>query len=43
MKIGFLGGTFDPPHRGHTAAANEAALKLGLDLLLLIPTADPPH
>jgi nicotinate-nucleotide adenylyltransferase len=43
MKIGFLGGTFDPPHRGHTGAAQHAAAVLGLDLLLLIPTAQPPH
>jgi nicotinate-nucleotide adenylyltransferase len=43
MKIGFFGGTFDPPHLGHTGAALTAAVKLDLDLLLLIPTATPPH
>ncbi len=43
MKIGFLGGTFDPPHKGHIHAAKNAAAGLGLDLLLLIPTASPPH
>jgi nicotinate-nucleotide adenylyltransferase len=43
MKIGFLGGTFDPPHKGHTAAAALAARRLDLDLLLFIPTARPPH
>lgn len=43
MKIGIYGGTFDPPHRGHMAAAVTAANVLGLDLLLLIPAGIPPH
>ena len=43
MKIGFFGGTFDPPHLGHSGAALTAAVSLDLDLLLLIPTATPPH
>ena len=43
MKIGIYGGTFDPPHRGHMAAAAQAARTLGLDLLLLIPAGLPPH
>lgn len=43
MKIGFFGGTFDPPHLGHIGAAYTAAKALDLDLLLLIPTASPPH
>ncbi len=43
MKIGIYGGTFNPPHLGHLAAARAAVTTLGLDKLLLIPDADPPH
>ncbi len=37
MKIGIYGGTFDPPHRGHMAAAQRRRSQLELDRLLLIP------
>ncbi|NCE65634.1 nicotinate (nicotinamide) nucleotide adenylyltransferase [Pseudoflavonifractor sp. 524-17] len=43
MKIGIYGGTFNPPHLGHMAAARFALEALGLDKLLLIPAAAPPH
>ena len=43
MKIGIYGGTFDPIHRGHMAAAQTAAKLLELDKLLLIPAGIPPH
>ena len=43
MKIGIYGGTFNPPHLGHMAAARTAAAVLGLDKLILIPAATPPH
>ncbi|HIY20339.1 MAG TPA: bis(5'-nucleosyl)-tetraphosphatase (symmetrical) YqeK [Candidatus Flavonifractor merdigallinarum] len=43
MKIGIYGGTFNPPHLGHMTAARHAMEALGLDELLLIPTALPPH
>ncbi len=43
MKIGIYGGTFNPPHLGHMAAAKTAAQVLGLDKLILIPAAEPPH
>ena len=43
MKIGIYGGTFDPIHKGHMAAAKTAAAKLKLDKLLLIPAGLPPH
>ena len=43
MKIGIYGGTFNPPHLGHMAAAQAAVAALGLDKLLLIPAATPPH
>ena len=43
MKIGIYGGTFNPPHLGHLAAAKAAVTELGLDKLILIPAAVPPH
>ena len=43
MKIGIFGGTFNPPHLGHLAAARTAVAVLGLDKLLIIPAAIPPH
>lgn len=43
MKIGVYGGTFNPPHLGHLAAAREAIEVLELDKLLLVPAAVPPH
>jgi len=42
-KIGFLGGTFNPPHTAHIYAAVTAADRLGLKKVLLIPTYIPPH
>ncbi len=43
MKVGVYGGTFNPPHLGHLAAARAAIEVLGLDKLLLVPAAIPPH
>ena len=43
MKIGIYGGTFDPIHNGHLILARDAVEKLGLDELLFIPNAVPPH
>ena len=43
MRIGILGGTFDPMHLGHTALAQAAISELGLDRLLLIPSGEPPY
>ncbi len=40
---GILGGTFDPPHIGHLALAQEAFAQLGLDKVWFVPTGDPPH
>ena len=42
-RIGIFGGSFDPPHIGHFYCALIAAEKLGLDRLLVIPTAIQPH
>jgi nicotinate-nucleotide adenylyltransferase len=43
MKIGILGGTFNPVHIGHLILAEEAREKLGLDKIIFVPTALPPH
>ena len=43
MKIGIYGGTFNPPHSGHLAAARAAAAALGLDRLVFVPAGIPPH
>ena len=42
-KIGVLGGTFNPPHKGHISLARTAIKKAGLDLVVFIPTGLPPH
>jgi nicotinate-nucleotide adenylyltransferase len=41
--IGILGGTFNPPHRGHLALARHARDELSLGRLLLMPARLPPH
>lgn len=43
MKIGIYGGSFNPPHLGHFAAAHAAMDSLCLDRLLIVPASDPPH
>ncbi|MGE4567087.1 MAG: adenylyltransferase/cytidyltransferase family protein, partial [Acidimicrobiales bacterium] len=40
-RIGLLGGTFDPPHLGHLAAALAAQEQLALDQVLLVVANDP--
>jgi nicotinate-nucleotide adenylyltransferase len=42
-SIGIMGGTFDPIHVGHLAAAEEAREALGLERILFIPAGVPPH
>jgi nicotinate-nucleotide adenylyltransferase len=42
MKIGFLGGSFDPVHFGHLIAAQDAYEQYHLDRLLLVPAAQAP-
>jgi nicotinate-nucleotide adenylyltransferase len=41
VKLGILGGTFDPVHLGHLIIAQEAQARLGLDQILFVPTGQP--
>lgn len=43
LRLGVLGGTFDPPHLGHLIVARDAAEGLGLDRVFLVLAARPPH
>ncbi len=43
MRIGVLGGTFDPPHAAHAALARAARAQLGLDRVIWVPAFSPPH
>ena len=43
MRLGILGGTFNPPHLGHLVCAQEAYVQLALTHVLLVPARVPPH
>jgi nicotinate-nucleotide adenylyltransferase len=43
VRVGVLGGTFNPPHLGHLVCAQEAYLQLELSRVILIPARIPPH
>lgn len=43
MRVGVFGGSFDPIHRGHVEPVEAARRVLGLDRVLYVPTARPPH
>lgn len=43
MRLGIMGGTFDPIHWGHIRMAQAGLAELQLDQVLLLPDGDPPH
>jgi nicotinate-nucleotide adenylyltransferase len=43
VKLGLMGGMFDPIHFGHLRAAENAREALGLDQVIFVPAAVPPH
>lgn len=43
MKIGILGGTFNPPHRAHLIVAEAVRIDAGLDRVLFVPSYISPH
>ena len=43
MKLGILGGTFDPIHLAHLRIAEEVRLALELDRVFFVPASNPPH
>jgi len=43
VRLGIIGGTFDPIHLGHLRAAEEIYWAFGLDRIIFVPAARPPH
>jgi len=43
LKLGILGGAFNPPHLGHLILAQEAHSQLGLDRVVFMPYGEPSH
>ena len=43
LRLGVLGGTFDPPHYGHLTLAENGRVQLDLDRVLFVPAGQPPH
>ena len=43
MKIGIMGGTFDPIHIGHLILGEQAYEQFGLDHIVYLPSGNPPH
>jgi nicotinate-nucleotide adenylyltransferase len=41
LRIGVMGGTFDPIHHGHLVAASEVQTRFGLDEVVFVPTGQP--
>lgn len=43
MRVGILGGAFNPPHAGHLVGAQEALVQLELDKVIFMPVGQAPH
>ncbi len=43
MRVGILGGSFDPVHAGHLHLARSAQQAFGLDRVVFVPAREPPH
>lgn len=43
LRLGIMGGVFDPIHIAHLVTAEEALVQFSLDQVLFMPTGDPPH
>ena len=43
MRLGILGGAFNPPHTGHLVCAQEALIQLELDKVVFVPVGEAPH
>jgi nicotinate-nucleotide adenylyltransferase len=43
LRVGILGGAFNPPHLGHLILAQEAHFQLGLDRVVFMPYGEPSH
>ncbi len=43
MRLGIMGGTFDPIHNGHLFVAEEARIRFRLNNVLFVPNGQPPH
>ena len=43
LRLGIMGGTFDPIHIGHLVTAEEACQQFNLDNVIFMPSGEPPH
>jgi nicotinate-nucleotide adenylyltransferase len=43
VRLGVMGGTFNPIHYGHLVAANEVREAFALDMVIFVPASIPPH
>jgi nicotinate-nucleotide adenylyltransferase len=43
LRVGILGGAFNPPHAGHLVCAQEALVQLGLERVVFMPVGEAPH
>jgi nicotinate-nucleotide adenylyltransferase len=43
LRVGILGGAFNPPHIGHLVCAQEALVQLKLERVVFMPVGVPPH